>query len=217
MHKMENSRDKWSQPGWRIEQKYGNKVLIGNWVEEKLQFARECKTANSSNRLDYTPHMLHRPDVVMRRKALHRSEGFPKRMLLSHHDVPSSHYLVSLYDESYGRQASSSLPTLRSWHSDKLAWVPERSDHPVQGPPTKFGLAESLRARMEQQRAIVPTLSVYKASYPLHPISAFCHSRHVSMPKRISSSQHPANHSNEDLALKHRPYRQVSSNPVHLL
>lgn len=54
-------------------------------------------------------------------------------MLLSHHDVPSSHYLVTLYDESYGRQASSSLPTLRSWHSDKLAWVPERSDHPVQG------------------------------------------------------------------------------------
>lgn len=85
------------------------------------------------------------------------------------------------------------------------------------GPPTKFGLAESLRARMEQQRAVVPTLSVYKASYPLHPISAFCHSRHVSMPKRISSSQHPANHSNEDLALKHRPYRQVSSNPARLL
>lgn len=85
------------------------------------------------------------------------------------------------------------------------------------GPPTKFGLAESLRARVEQQRAVVPTLSVYKASYPLHPISAFCHSRHVSMPKRISSSQRPANHSNEDLALKHRPYRQVSSNPARLL
>lgn len=37
MQKMENSHDKWSQPGWRIEQKYSNKVLIGNWVEEKLQ------------------------------------------------------------------------------------------------------------------------------------------------------------------------------------
>ncbi|XP_056107363.1 cilia- and flagella-associated protein 107 [Rhinichthys klamathensis goyatoka] len=217
MQKMENSHDKWSQPGWRIEQKYSNKVLIGNWVEEKLQFARECKTANSTNRLDYTPHMLHRPDVAMRRKALHRSEGVPTRLLLSHHDVPSSHYLVSLYDESYGRQASSSLPTLRSWHSDKLAWVPERSDHPVQGPPTKFGLAESWRAHMQQQRAVVPTLSVYKASYPLHPISTFCHSRHVSMPKRLSSSQHPANHSNRDLALKHRPCRQVSSNPARLL
>nr|XP_009304375.1 uncharacterized protein C1orf158 homolog isoform X2 [Danio rerio] len=74
MYKMQNPYDKWSQPGWKIEQKYGNKVLIGNWVEEKLQFARECKTANSSNRLDYIPHMLHRPDVVMRRKALRRSE-----------------------------------------------------------------------------------------------------------------------------------------------
>lgn len=37
MQKMENSHDKWSQPGWRVEQKYSNKVLIGNWAEEKLQ------------------------------------------------------------------------------------------------------------------------------------------------------------------------------------
>lgn len=29
--------DKWSQPGWRIEQKYANKVLTGNWVEERLK------------------------------------------------------------------------------------------------------------------------------------------------------------------------------------
>ncbi|XP_056324489.1 cilia- and flagella-associated protein 107 isoform X2 [Danio aesculapii] len=177
MYKMQNPYDKWSQPGWKIEQKYGNKVLIGNWVEEKLQ-------------------------------------GVPSRQLLSHHDVPSSHYLVSLYDESYGRQTSSSLPTLRSWHPDKLAWVPERSDHPVQGPPTKFGLAECWRTRVEQQRAVVPALSLYKASYPLHPISSFCHSRHVSMPKRFSSSQHPANHSKPELALKPRPCRQVSSNPA---
>lgn len=85
------------------------------------------------------------------------------------------------------------------------------------GPPTKFGLAESWRARIQQQRAVVPTLSVYKASYPLHPISTFCHSRHVSMPKRLSSSQHPASHGNRDLALKHRPFRQVSRNPASLL
>lgn len=28
--------DKWNQPGWRIEQRYSNKVLIGNWAEERL-------------------------------------------------------------------------------------------------------------------------------------------------------------------------------------
>lgn len=31
------SQDKWSQPGWRIEQKYANKVLLGNWAEDRLQ------------------------------------------------------------------------------------------------------------------------------------------------------------------------------------
>lgn len=31
------AQDKWAQPGWRIEQKYGNKVLLGNWAEERLQ------------------------------------------------------------------------------------------------------------------------------------------------------------------------------------
>ncbi|TRY60241.1 hypothetical protein DNTS_028215 [Danionella cerebrum] len=232
MHKLK-SHDKFNQPGWRIEQKYGSKVLIGNWLEEKLQltlgervartesflciygvrqFARESMTANSSNRLDYTPHEFHRPDAAVRRMGLHRSEGVPSRLLLSHHCVPSFHYFVTLYDESYGCQASSSsLPTLRSWHSDKLAWVPERSDHPLQGPPTKFGLEEAWRARVEQQREALPALSLYQASYPPHPISAFCHSHHVSMPQCFSSSQQPANRSREDLA---RKYRLGSSNPA---
>lgn len=65
-------------------------------------------------------------------------QGIPTRLLLSHHGVPASDYLVTLYDESYGRQTSSTLPTLRSWHSDKLAWVPERSDHPIQGIKNSF-------------------------------------------------------------------------------
>uniref|UniRef100_A0A8C2JH38 Si:ch211-226m7.4 n=1 Tax=Cyprinus carpio TaxID=7962 RepID=A0A8C2JH38_CYPCA len=138
--------------------KYSNKVLIGNWAEERLHFTRDCEMANSSYRMDYMPHMSHRPDAVMCQRAFRRSEGLPLRQLFSHHDVPSSHCLVSQYDESYGRQASSSLPTLHSWNSFKLARVPERSDHPIQGPPTNFGLAASWRARMEQQRAVVPTL-----------------------------------------------------------
>ena len=27
---------KWQMPGWRIEQKYSNGVLIGNWSEDRL-------------------------------------------------------------------------------------------------------------------------------------------------------------------------------------
>ena len=37
MWRKEKSYDKWTQPGWRIEQKYANRVLIGNWVENRLQ------------------------------------------------------------------------------------------------------------------------------------------------------------------------------------
>ncbi|XP_036415810.1 uncharacterized protein C1orf158 homolog [Colossoma macropomum] len=197
--------NKWTQPGWRIEPKFSNKVLIGNWVEEKLQFTRESKTANSTNRLDFRPHPEHKPDVIVRRHALRRSEGLPPRLLLFHHDTAKSHNLVSLYDESYGRQRSSDLPALRTWHSDKMGWIPERSDHPIQGPPTNWGLLESLRVRVAQQQGVLPTLSVYKGAYPLHPTSAFCQPRHARAPRLISGNK-------RNLELDHRP-----RNPASLL
>ncbi|KAI4887149.1 hypothetical protein NFI96_020651 [Prochilodus magdalenae] len=198
--------NKWTQPGWRIEPRYSNKVLIGNWAEEKLQFTRECKTANSTNRLDFRPQPEHRPDVVVRRHALRRSEGLPPRLLLFHHETPKSHYLVSLYDESYGRQRSSDLPGLRTWHSDKMGWIPERSDHPTQGPPTNYGLLESLRARVAQQQGVLPMLSVYKGSYPQHPTSAFCQPRHARAPRLISGNK-------KNLEPDHRPGNPASVLP----
>ncbi|XP_030634545.1 cilia- and flagella-associated protein 107 [Chanos chanos] len=204
--------NKWSQPGWRIEQKYSNKVLIGNWMEEKLQFTRQSRTANSTHRLDYKPRTEHKPDVIVRREALRKSEGLPARLLLSHHGTPRSHYLVTLYDEMYGRRNSTILPTLRSWNSDKLAWVPEKSDHPVKVPPTNFGLLEAWHAQIQQQQAAVPTLSVYRATYPLHPLSAFCQPRHASAPRMLSGSLRPTYCSSENLKLKSQPCKQVPNN-----
>lgn len=37
MYPTRTAQDKWSQFGWRVEQRYGSKVLIGNWAEERLQ------------------------------------------------------------------------------------------------------------------------------------------------------------------------------------
>ena len=39
---------KWSLPGWRIEQRYANPVLIGNWSEERGKVGRS-KITNSWN------------------------------------------------------------------------------------------------------------------------------------------------------------------------
>lgn len=39
---------KWEQPGWRIEQKYSQGVLIGNWSEDRLgKVRREAGVAVS--------------------------------------------------------------------------------------------------------------------------------------------------------------------------
>uniref|UniRef100_A0A8C7RMF6 Si:ch211-226m7.4 n=1 Tax=Oncorhynchus mykiss TaxID=8022 RepID=A0A8C7RMF6_ONCMY len=177
MGNQEKSYDKWTQPGWRIEQKYANNVLIGNWVEEKFQ-------------------------------------GLPAKLLLSHHGTLPSHYLVTLYDEMYGRQGTSTLPPLRSWHPDRLAWTPEKSDHPSLAPPTNFGLVESRQVRLDQQQSPLPALSVYRSAYQKYPLSAFCQPRFASVPRGHSSKLHPANRINKDMDLKQRPCRQVPDNSV---
>ncbi|XP_061074754.1 cilia- and flagella-associated protein 107 [Conger conger] len=210
--------EKWAKPGWRIEQKYGDKVLIGNWAEERLQFTRDCRTSTSTHCADYLPQRDHRPDVFVRREALRRAEGLPTRLLLDHHNLPRSHYLVSHYDETYGRQSASALSTCRSWHRDKLAWVPERSDHPAKAPPTNFGLVEWQRAHSgKQAEGGGHMLSVYMSAFPRHPASAFCPPHSARTPRTLSSHLHPANNVNKDLGLRHSALLQVPDRPARPL
>ena len=44
--------------------------------------------------------------------------------------------MISWYDENFNkrkRTPEDRLPELRSWDGHHLAWLPERSDHPMQG------------------------------------------------------------------------------------
>ena len=44
--------------------------------------------------------------------------------------------MISWYDEQFNkrpREEWDKLPDLRHWDSHQLAWVPEKSDHPMQG------------------------------------------------------------------------------------
>ncbi|XP_051804661.1 cilia- and flagella-associated protein 107 [Acanthochromis polyacanthus] len=129
-------QDKWAQAGWRIEQKYANKVLLGNWAEERLQFTQQPNTANSTSRVDYWPHWDFKPDISERRSALLRAEGLPSKMLFSHSDPPSLHYLLTEYEESFGHKHTNALPILQPWHPDNLTWQPERLDRPISGKAT---------------------------------------------------------------------------------
>lgn len=60
-------------------------------------------------------------------------QGLPSKLLFAHCGVPSSHHLMTHYEESYGRNHTNTLPNLQSWHADSLTWQPERSERPISG------------------------------------------------------------------------------------
>ncbi|KAJ3601907.1 hypothetical protein NHX12_029668 [Muraenolepis orangiensis] len=201
--------DKWSQPGWRIEQKYTNKALTGNWVEERLKFSREVQAASSTYSADYQPQWGSRPDVSVRRASLQRAEGLPSTQFFAHHATPASHYLVTLYDESYGRRGSSAPPDRRTWHHDSLSWRPERSDHPMAGPPTNFGLLASRKrcgvdgpSPPPPPPAWLPSLSESQSTYRNPPSGSLSQSRRGRAPRLLSSHFHGPNRTNKDLRLR---------------
>ncbi|KAM3620877.1 uncharacterized protein V6R79_003190 [Siganus canaliculatus] len=202
MNQTGTAKDKWAQTGWRIEQRYANKVLLGNWSEERLQFTREPETANSTNRVDYRPHWDFKPDVSGRRLALLRAEGLPSKLLFAHHGPPSSHSLVTHYEESY--RPEQTLPTVEPWRSDSLRWQRERSDQPISVFPTNFGPLQPIK-----QQPSLPSLTVYRSTYQRHPLSAFCQYRYARASRALSSHLHAANHKNKDLDLRRRPQLQI--------
>ncbi|XP_059186303.1 cilia- and flagella-associated protein 107 [Centropristis striata] len=210
MNQTWTAQDKWAQPGWRIEPKYSNKVLLGNWAEERLQFTREPQAAaNSTSRVDHRPHWDFRPDVCERRSALLRAEGLPSKLLFAHHGPPPSHYLVTHYEESYGHKQTNAVPTLRTWHPDSLTWQLERSERPISGRPTNSGPPQSTKHRLEKQQSHLPSLTVYRSAYQWHPLSALCQSRFARAPRTLSSHLHAANHNNKDLDLRRRSLLQI--------
>ncbi|XP_049894785.1 cilia- and flagella-associated protein 107 [Epinephelus moara] len=209
MNQTAMAQDKWAQTGWRIEQRYGNKVLVGNWAEERLQFTREPQTTSSTNRVDHRPHWDFKPDVSERRSALLRAEGLPSKLLFAHDGPPSSHYLVTQYEESYQREHTNALPTARPWHPDSLTWQLERSHQPISALPTNSGPLQSTKHRLEKQQSHLLSLTVYRSAYQRHPLSAFCQSHFARAPRTLSSHLHAANRNNKDLDLRRRPLLQI--------
>jgi hypothetical protein len=78
--------------------------------------------------------------VLLRKRGLIKSDGLAPRFLLYHHGNRYSDNLITWYDEHYnGRgltrneEPRNRLPELRSFSSQELAWVPERTDYPILG------------------------------------------------------------------------------------
>eukprot|EP00794_Sanderia_malayensis_P014942 gene14942-16483_t len=196
--------NKWSLPGWRIEQRYNNNVLIGNWNEENRRFQTGNAKSNSTHRTDFSRYTNFMPDNKSRQSTLLKNEGLDKALIFSQSGASQnySNNLISWYDQDYnGRQPTQSkLPALRSWDGRSLAWAPERSDHPLQASPTNFGLLEK---KLRKQNSTKNELggdyvTTYGSSYKELP-KDFLVTRHHSSPKSLSSHFNQNNKLNKDL------------------
>uniref|UniRef100_A0A8C4S5S9 Cilia and flagella associated protein 107 n=1 Tax=Erpetoichthys calabaricus TaxID=27687 RepID=A0A8C4S5S9_ERPCA len=186
---------KWSLPGWKIEQKYSNKVLIGNWEEERKQVLLD--------RYIYSNFICPQGELWV------FTEGLPKEVLFGHHMTPASWYLVSTYDEFFNRRGNPLLPARRYWDGNRLAWLPERSDHPIPTPPTNFGLLQSKVSRWRNDVAPAELRSMYKSAFQQFPSSALYFPRYVRAPRWLCSKMHKPNSLNKDLHFRDKPILQV--------
>ena len=117
----------------------------GNWSEERYEFERQGCTSGSTHRTDYQHPGCVEPEHDTRRRMALASEGLSKDQLFSHHGKRYMHNCISLYDQEFNHRRRHTTP--RSWDWHRLAWLPEVSDHPVQGEGTKWGLWQTLKVR----------------------------------------------------------------------
>ncbi|KAI8500359.1 PREDICTED: uncharacterized protein C1orf158 homolog [Branchiostoma belcheri] len=196
---------KWNMPGWRIEQRYANRVLIGNWSEERYQFEKGRYRHTSTHRLDFRDWKGHKPDITIRRAALQRNEGLPKSLVFDHHGKHYSNNMISWYDQQFNKREldEGTLPKLRSWDSHRLAWAPEKSDYPLQGNSTNWGLYPKLQEKWRKQNETLTGEynTIYNSSWVQHPTEAMSFRKYAT-PKPISSHLHQPNKVNKDLTLR---------------
>ncbi|XP_041480051.1 uncharacterized protein C1orf158 homolog [Lytechinus variegatus] len=198
---------KWNLPGWRIEQRYAGKVLIGNWSEERHKFEKGGEKHTSTHRKDYVNNRNFAPDVMTRRAAKMKNEGLDQTLIFAHHNKDLKNNLISWYDEQFNKRErleSDKLPELRHWDGQKLAWEPEKTDHPVKGEPTNFGLRDRLQEKWKEEEA-AKRLNNYSTTYGLDyknkPKAALV-TEHFAPHRSLSSRMHPVNKINKDINLR---------------
>ncbi|XP_053308315.1 cilia- and flagella-associated protein 107 [Spea bombifrons] len=205
---------KWFLPGWKIEAEYSNKVLIGNWAEERQEFKRgSYSTKASCYRTDFVSFPMDGSREMLGSLIVNKMQGLPKKHLITHHGAPDSKYLVSSYDDDYSRRGNSSLPPIRTFNGHQLAWVPERSSYPTVEPPTNYGLKKEKEMQWRESSS-KDVRSVYSTSYKNLPPSAFAVARYGVAPRALSSNMNQNNNVNKSLQLRNQRPLQVPDYPA---
>jgi len=130
-----------------------------------------------------------------------------------------SNNLISWYDQHFnGRDKEESpLPKLRTWHGTTLTWSPEKSDFPLQGSPTKFGLLEKMQDKWKRaSEGDNVYQSTYTGSFKFLPKDSFA-KRPFATPKSLSSHFSPHTKTNKDLDFRNVTVCTVQDHPPNQL
>jgi len=198
---------KWQLPGWRIEQRFSKRTLIGNWCEERNNFEHNRQQINSTNRIDYKNNGDCEPQCQLRRHALRRNDGSTNKYQAGGLNSEKTTSNISWYDSDYRR---ASTKQQRQWNRHKLVWEPEYSDHPVQGKATQLGILDRKLQRWEEDRKLLNGFRSFspsttyggdfhnfdKASFPL---------RYAMAPKELSAQLNKITKTNKSLPLRGKP------------
>ncbi|XP_003388257.1 PREDICTED: uncharacterized protein C1orf158 homolog [Amphimedon queenslandica] len=192
--------NKWQDPGWRIEQRYSKGVLIGNWSEDRYKFEKGSEFGSSTSRQTYRGHYLKAPDPSIRLKGLIRNNGIDKEHIFIHHGKSYMRNTISLYDQTFNRGYELGE---RKWDGKRMAWLPEKTDHPLQGASTNFGLKEEKEEKWRKEKeleSIGDFVTSNHLTYRMPPLTSYPTGR-AAPHKLISSRTHPQS-TNRNLKLR---------------
>ncbi|CAF3301053.1 unnamed protein product [Rotaria socialis] len=189
---------------FRGKRQFGTDVLIGNWYEDRSKSQQSNFTHNSTYRRDFPVHVDCLPNTVLRRKLLLAQEERPGRMILGHHNIDDQKQLITSYDEHFNRRGpygTDRFAPERKWALQDDCWLPEHSDHPLEGEPTRFGLMEKKRSQsqMLHRSLTVPETSEYADRYIPHESKLYAESTRVAIPRLFSTALDRTNAVNKDL------------------
>jgi hypothetical protein len=164
-------------------------------------FNKNIYRHNSTNRIDFKSYGNHRPDVLIRRQAMLRSDGLKKEFIFNHHGNAYDNGMISWYDTDYNHRATG-LPETRQWDHNTLSWAPEKSDFPLQGRPTNWGLKEAMQEKWALEKLLERQGgTVYNTDYLPTEKEALVKYR-PACPKEYSTSLYKPNHVNKDIILR---------------
>lgn len=202
---------KWEMPGWRIEQDYSKRTLIGNWCEERNTVEHNDVKYNSTNRSDFTDNVKKViPCTQERRHALRRNDGSSDKYLVKiggiHKTGVDNKGYISWYDCDYRRTENKAR---RKWNRHKLVWEPEWSDRPLQGSSTQLGIRQAKFTKWKEDNAISNGSNGYNPKTTYSDFKAFSADafpiRYAQSSKKLSSKLNTISRTNKSLPLRGLP------------